>query len=256
MISDIDATLLLSEDVGAGTRRLHFAVPWKDYIPGQFVMVGVPGGGTFLRRPFALSRLNEGRAELCVKMLGGGSRGLSNLPLGASVKLLGLLGHGFTVPPEMRTAVFVAGGYGIATFIGFAERLRERGKRVCLYYGGRTSSDLFLVNEFERIGVEVHIATEDGSLGIKGVATRDLSGHLASLEHPVLFGCGPEGLLRAVARLGIGHHIPTEVSMDTYMACGIGVCLGCVCEHHDGDYVRACREGPVFDVHRFHWGDE
>ena len=252
-MKDILTRVEANEAMTEETFRMRFAVDWDSFAPGQFVMVEVPGNAVFLRRPFGIVSLKDGLAEVCCKIVGRGTAALSRLPVGAGIKVLGPCGRGFRVPTSMKTAVLIAGGYGIGPIFGLAERLRSEGQRVRVYYGAREKSHLLYLKELEVIGAELVLSTEDGSAGHKGFITAPLADELSSLEAPAIFACGPHGLLEAVAKIGLSRGVPTELSMEAMMACGIGVCQGCVCRDKDGNYVRTCREGPVFDAKELTW---
>ncbi len=247
-MKDIETTLISNEAIAERVFRLSVAVEWSEWTPGQFVMVEVPGSVVFLRRPFGIADVNEGQAQICYKVVGKGTEALSALEVGARLRVLGPLGKGFALPDEGKTAVLVAGGYGLAPLMGLARRLRAGGRAVVFYVGARSGSDLFLTDEIAACGIDLRIATDDGSSGEKGVVTDRLAREIASIAEPELFACGPDGMLRAIAEFSRAKDIPTQVSMESYMACGIGVCLGCACETASGEYVRTCREGPVFRV--------
>ncbi len=252
-MKDQRTTILLNEPLCERVHRLRFDVDWEAYTPGQFVMVRVPGETVFLRRPFGIARLEGGVAEICYKVVGRGTARLAELARGAAIDVLGPCGKGFALPAADTRAVLVAGGYGIAPLLGLAKQLREARRDVHLFYGGRGKDDFFCVDELRSMGVDLVLATEDGSAGERGLVTEVLATQLDAIVRPVLMACGPEGMVRAVARFGLERGIPTQVSLDAYMACGIGVCLGCVCETAAGEYVRTCREGPVFRAEELKW---
>jgi dihydroorotate dehydrogenase electron transfer subunit len=247
--TEIKGNLKIADEVW----RLRFPVDWATYDPGQFVMLSIPGTVTFLRRPFGIAHLKGGLAEICYKVVGKGTRALSQAPVGTAINVLGPCGRGYALPVKSETAVLVAGGYGIAPLCGLAHHLRQDKRTVRLYYGGKRKGDLFCLDELRQMGVDLRLTTEDGSIGEKGLVTGLLERELSSIEKPALFACGPKGLVEAVAGLGLASNLPTQVSMDTYMACGLGVCLGCVCQNAEGEYVRVCREGPVFEARELDW---
>lgn len=214
-------------------------------------MVSIPGDEVFLRRPFGIAGLREGQVDIFYKVVGRGTRALSNAKVDAAIDVLGPCGNGFKIPSEIKAAVLVAGGYGIAPLCGLAKRLR--GIDIHLYCGGKSQGDLFLVDEFTSAGAVVKLATEDGTAGERGMVTDLFERDLDSLKGCAIFACGPEGLLKKVAALSIINNIPAQISMEAYMACGIGVCQGCVCEDSSGEYVRVCREGPVFYANELKW---
>lgn len=252
-MKDLLTHIVLNEPMTETTNRLRVAVDWPSFDPGQFVMIDVPGNAVFLRRPFGIVGLDAGVAEICYKVVGKGTEALSVAPVGASISVLGPCGSGFKPPAKMKTALLVAGGYGIGPLFGLASALRRKGVEVRVFYGGRNEAHLLYLEELKRIGASLHPATEDGSLGHKGFVTELLEDGIKSAEVPALFACGPHGLLEETARIGISRNIPTQVSMEAYMACGLGVCQGCVCKDKDGGFVRTCSEGPVFDAAELAW---
>ncbi len=243
-----------NEPAGESAYRLRFPIDWNSYEPGQFVMVEIPGREVFLRRPFGIVRLEGGCAEILYKVVGPGTRALSMVPVGAELRVMGPCGKGFRLPEETSgTAVRVAGGYGIAPLYGLCERLVAMGRGAVVYYGAKSKSEFLCLGELKEIGVAVSLSTEDGSEGARGLITERLGDDIGAIDRPALYACGPEGLMRAVVKLAAEKGVPAQVSMEAYMACGIGVCMGCVCKDKDGNFVRACREGPVFDAKDLEW---
>jgi dihydroorotate dehydrogenase electron transfer subunit len=234
--------------------------------PGQFVMVR-PARGTdpLLRRPYSIFEIlkEAGRPSaisLLNKRVGTGTRMIFDLEPGERLPCLGPLGRPFTPLDPPAEAWLVAGGVGIAPFATLAEELRRRGTRTVLFYGARSAADLFCREPFERAGVELVLATEDGSLGVHGRITAPLMQALHALPSPAplkLYACGPGAMLRAVADLARAHGRPAEVSLEQVMGCGLGGCYSCVVQvkRDDGSphFVRSCLSGPVFDADRVVW---
>jgi len=242
--------IVLNEPMGLLAYRLRFEVDWDSYDPGQFVMVRVPGGEVFLRRPFGIADLRDGWAEVCYKVVGRGTKSLTRAAVGTEMGVTGPCGKGFEIPGSDKTAVLIAGGYGIGPLIGLCRKLS--GERV-IYYGAKSSDHFLYLDELEALGVRTVLATDDGSRGEKGVITKFLERDLGGIKGAALLACGPHGMLAAVAKLGIKKKIPTQVSTEEYMACGIGVCMGCVCKDRDGNFVRTCKDGPIFDAKELKW---
>ncbi len=245
--------IVLNEPLAFDAWRLRFAVDWSEYQPGQFVMVGIPGNAVFLRRPFGIAGLEQGVAEICYKIVGRGTTALTQARVGDPISITGPCGRGFEMPTPGQVAMLVAGGYGIGPILGLARKLVAAQHEVHLYYGAKTSKDLLYRSELAQCGAKVVLTTDDGSEGVKGFVTERLSQDLALKKTPALFACGPDGMLHAVAKLALANTIPAQVSTEAYMACGIGVCNGCVCTAHDGRFVRTCCEGPVFWVEQLKW---
>jgi len=230
--------------------------------PGQFVMLGLPSGSDpLLRRPYSIYRVGRpgtprDTCEVQYKVVGQGTARLAGLRPGESLRCLGPLGRGFRLPGPGRPAVLVAGGIGIAGLLHLAAALRDGGVPARLLFGCRTASELPLLEGFEQLGIPAELATEDGSRGVRGLVTALLDERLAREPGAEVFACGPHAMLRAVARQTAGR-VPCQVSMESHMACGFGVCLGCVVETAGGRgfdrYVRVGVEGPVFPAEELRW---
>lgn len=225
---------------------------------GQFVMIQTRAGSDpLLRRPMSLFRVlpgRPGRIQILYKVVGTGTRYLSQQPEGAVLATLGPLGNGFRLPAAGTRAVLVAGGIGVAIFPFLVETLRKgRGPSPALLYGGRSKRDLVALDFFRARRVATRLATEDGSAGTRGFVTRILEPLLAGrkpADRLELFVCGPTPMLKAVGALATGAGVPCQLALESQMPCGIGVCLGCVvpCPGDDRGPVfrRVCTEGPVF----------
>ena len=209
----------------------------------------------------------DGRAaglDLVYLAVGKLTRRLALLDAGARLEIWGPLGNGFP-PTETSHLVMVAGGIGQTPFLALAEEylgVRRYGdpmrrvplaEKVTLCYGARTAKHLACVDDFCRLGVEVHLSTEDGSAGHQGLVT-DLirPAILASARPSRMVCCGPEAMMRRSAEIARELGIPCQVSLESPMACGIGICFSCVAKVRDTedgwDYRRTCVEGPVFDA--------
>jgi dihydroorotate dehydrogenase electron transfer subunit len=233
--------------------------------PGQFVMIKAGlSAEPPLRRPFSILAVDPEREtfDLFVKAVGQGSRALCAMAPGDETLCLGPLGRPFTEPPAGTEALLVAGGYGVAPFRFLGQELRRSGGRARLFYGGRTAADLPLLERLLDLGLAVVPATEDGSRGERGRVTVPLEAHLDAAAGPMrLYACGPEAMMHAVARIADRRSLPAEVSLDPWMGCGIGTCLGCVVRVQGANEARwkyrcACTEGPVFDSATVVWPGE
>ena len=264
MPANRQAPLVRREALGGAYHLLTFQhrEASREARAGQFVMIKA---GTSaeppLRRPFSILSVDPERETftLFVKAVGEGTRALCAMREGELAQCLAPLGRAFTPPPAGTEAVMVAGGYGIAPFRLFSEELRRAGRSGRVFYGGRTVADLQLREGFEPLGVPLVPATEDGSLGARGRVTVPLEAHLDGRPGPLrLYACGPDAMLRAVARLAEARGLAAEVSLDPWMGCGIGTCLGCVVRMQGAGEERphyrcACTEGPVFDAREVVW---
>lgn len=233
--------------------------------PGQFVMIKAGlSAEPPLRRPFSVLSTDPERDSftLFVKAVGPGSHELSALPLGGLAQCLGPLGRPFSPPRAGEQALMVAGGYGIAPFLLMSRTLASAQQPGRVFYGGRGAGDVLLRQPFEALGVPLEVATEDGSLGFRGRVTEALARYLDGGPRPArLYACGPDAMLHAVARLAEERALPCQVSLDPWMGCGLGTCLGCVVFIQRGDEQRpryrcACTEGPVFEARQVVWHGE
>jgi dihydroorotate dehydrogenase electron transfer subunit len=193
------------------------------------------------------------------RVVGKGTAMLSALRENQAIDILGPLGKGFDLRDGDEEKLLVGGGVGLAPLHRLAAELAARGAAARLFAGGRTRGDLPCLADFERLGVKCHCATEDGSLGTQGFVTAVLNPYLDALAgRAALYACGPDGMLRAVAKIARERRLPCQVSLEGYMACGVGACLGCVTpgkahSPQTPDYRCVCAEGPVFESGELKW---
>ncbi len=254
-----EAIIREHREISGGYRLLEFesAGVAAAAQPGQFVHLRVPGlEGSVLRRPFSIYHAEAACFRILYKQVGRGTREMAALPAGRRVSLIGPLGNGFPAPPGGALPVLVAGGYGVAPLYFLATRIPRPG---VLFAGGRSAGDILCATEFQALGWEVRITTEDGSEGCKGRVTDALDPWLESRAphaNLVLYACGPDGLLRAVDTRATQHHIKGWISLDKHMGCGVGACLACVQRVHTAggtQWKRACKDGPVFESGEIFW---
>ncbi|HEY3355944.1 MAG TPA: dihydroorotate dehydrogenase electron transfer subunit [Polyangia bacterium] len=250
-----EATIKGREDLDPGyfVLRLGGCEALADAAPGQFVMVrGDWGRDPLLPRAVSLLAVGPaGEAALLLKQVGRGTALLGRLAPGTRVRVLGPLGTSFPAPRADRHDLLVAGGCGVPPLYMHAERAVQQGLagHVELFIGGRGGCDLPLLARFERLGVRVHVATEDGSRGLRGLVTDALQRRLVEVPAgATLLCCGPNAMLEAVARLARAKALPCLVSLEAGMACGLGACLGCAVPGRSRPYLYVCKDGPVFDA--------
>jgi dihydroorotate dehydrogenase electron transfer subunit len=206
-----------------------------------------------LPRAFSLMSVGpDGRAEILAKTVGRGTALLERALPGAEIDILGPLGTSFPEPRPDTTDLLVAGGVGLPPMFMQAALAAALGQvdRSEMIYGGRGAPDLVLLREMETMGLALFLTTQDGAAGDKGLVTRALEARLAYHRGKSLrvMGCGPNGMLWAVARLAREQNIPCFISLEEQMACGIGVCLGCAIPARSRPYRYVCSNGPVFDA--------
>jgi dihydroorotate dehydrogenase electron transfer subunit len=225
--------------------------------PGQFVMIRIPGASSpLLRRPFSIhrkwTRKNQSGFSLLYKVVGECTTNLSEMKEGQNLEVLGPLGNHFALLPKMKSLWLTAGGVGVAPLVFWADELREKGVDLSgsrVYLGGASKEDLLCADLFLAAGLDLVLATENGTRGIHGLVTKPMEKDLAEKAPDAIFACGPPGMLRAVAKLAQNAGTPCQVSIETLMACGMGACLGCAVESKNKTgYRHACKDGPVFEA--------
>ncbi|MGQ9651578.1 MAG: dihydroorotate dehydrogenase electron transfer subunit [Phycisphaerae bacterium] len=272
----------------------RFEAEFSDFppaVPGQFVQILCVdpmeenrSGGAFLRRPFSIGGLRRSgkRAFLSIthRVVGIGTRWLSQLAAGDRISFLGPLGRPFSIDPQRPAALLVGGGIGLPPLIWLAEALAQAGKQTIAFAGARAADLLPLTcvpgvpvsgakpslafKEFANHQVPTVVSTNDGSLGAMGLIVEHFERYLDGMtgsasESPVVYTCGPEKMLAAVAKTCEKRSIPCQVCMERMMGCGMGTCQSCVIRTYDQDdpegwrYSLCCTEGPVFDSRTIIW---
>lgn len=259
-MTDETTRVLEHTEIGGGYRYLVLAAPAiaAAVQPGQFVHVRVPAlEASALRRPFSVFDADAAAGTLTVlyKTVGRGTVRLNEAKVGDDMQVEGPLGHGFPATCA-GVAILVGGGYGVAPLHFLARRFVAAGIETRLFVGGRTAQDLLALDRFEKLGVAVGVATNDGSAGAKGFVTEPLDDALIALRDEgrrfELFACGPDGLLKAVAQRATGSGAKGWISMDRHMICGVGACYACIQRTVRGNS-RCCVEGPVFAAGDLVW---
>jgi dihydroorotate dehydrogenase electron transfer subunit len=235
--------------------------------PGQFVNVRVSESyDPLLRRPFSIHAVNpeRGTFSLLYDVVGRGTKLLMAMDVGDKVSVVGPLGSSFDVGEDPKAKhILVAGGCGAAPIHFLSDWIcKKHGcDKVTVLVGAKTEEAVLCEREFVAHGVKVEIATEDGSYGFKGLVTELLQTYL-SMPDIRVYSCGPTPMLRAVAKIVEAYNVAScQVSLESAMACGLGVCMGCVtkaCSGYDDDckdwrYSRVCTDGPVYDAKELVW---
>lgn len=258
------------------TYRVRFTCPEiaAGIVPGQFLMLRMAGlNDPLIGRPLALYDVTADASgqphflDVVYLVKGKFTTRLAQSRAGDRLTVWGPLGNGFS-PAPVEHLIMVAGGIGQTPFLvlgqeflgrrRFGDRTVTPAKQVTLCYGARTAEYLAGVEDFERAGVDVRLATDDGSRGHHGLVTHLLKQVLteASPNHRIVV-CGPEPMMAAVAKIAEDHRSACQVSLETPMACGIGICFTCVAKVRDADgswdYKRTCVEGPVFEASTIEW---
>lgn len=222
--------------------------------PGQFVEVRVGNDDSvdpLLARPISIFRINtaEGSISLLFKIVGRGTKLLASKAKGENITLWGPIGNGFSIPEGAKNIALIAGGIGMPPLFCLQEHLSSSPNppQITLFYGGRTGRDLLETDLWEKNRIPVKLATEDGSAGFKGFVTDLLVSEHQNNHYDFLVACGPAPMLAAVQKLASLTGLTGQISLESYMACGVGACLGCVCQTGKG-FRRVCVDGPVFSI--------
>ena len=215
--------------------------------PGQFLHIAVPG--MVLRRPISVCDVTDDCIRIVFRIKGDGTRRLSEAKKGDMLDVLGPLGNGFDIE-KGKTYAFVGGGIGVPPMLYSA----KRAQKAYAVLGFANKDAAILCGDFKAAGCELFIATEDGSLGVRGFVTEPLENIIDRVDG--VCACGPIPMLKAVAELCRKNGKPCQVSLEERMGCGIGACLVCACKTHgeNGDeYKHVCKNGPVFDAEEVAW---
>ena len=260
MPQDFVATVVASERVTPIYSLVTYAVPsaiLSDPAAGQFAMVRCSfSQDPLLRRPFSPVTWDARAGLTSFLILRGGpaTRWLADRQPGERVDMIGLMGTGFSLASSTRRALLVGGGVGIAPLLALAEQAIARGVSVTLLAGGASAAALVPPSRVPD-EVEYIVATADGSAGHCGFVTDLVPQYLDWADQ--VFACGPNPMFKSLAQV-MRQHAPVQLlppaqfSVEEYMACGLGVCMGCVTETRQGP-LRVCKEGPVFDWTRLTW---
>lgn len=228
----------------------------RDAAPGQFIMLEC-GGGAFLKRPMGISDANSnaGKISFIYQICGGGTHALAEQKIGCKLQIIGPLGNKFWVQKGTQSLALVGGGTGIGPLLFCAKKFHTDYPRISLYgfIGARTKDVLCGVNELRGLTQETHITTDDGSYQQKGAATDALVSFLEKKTVDQIISCGPTAMMKKTAEIARKRAIHCHVSLEEYMACGFGACLGCPCEIKNGGYKMICLDGPVFDAEKIVW---
>ncbi len=216
-------------------------------VPGQFISMYCQDGSRFLPRPISICEIGakESMLRVVYRVVGGGTEEFAKKKAGDTIDVVGPLGNGFS--KKEGKSILIGGGIGIPPMLALAKSLAGK---VSVVLGYR-DDNLFLKEDFEPYA-DVYISTEDGSVGTKGNVIDAIKENCLSAD--TIYACGPLPMLRGVKAFAVENNIAAQISMEEKMACGIGACLGCVCQSKDVDehsYVknkRVCKDGPVFDV--------
>ncbi|MFQ5951868.1 MAG: dihydroorotate dehydrogenase electron transfer subunit [Candidatus Omnitrophota bacterium] len=230
--------------------------------PGQFVSVKIQDEGTdpLLRIPLGVHQKTKKGINLLYKVVGPGTRLLSLRKKGEVISVLGPLGNGFDLGPLLKKknarAILVAGGHGVAPLYALAKAITKEKRPITVFIGACEAKHIVSAGKFRKLKAKVKTAAEKGECACVGYITEPLKEYLRKnkeqAKNSFIYACGPRPMLATVASEAKKSNIPAQVSLDAYMACGIGTCLGCAIETTAG-YKLVCKDGPVFDAQEIKW---
>ena len=211
--------------------------------PGQFINIALEG--LYLRRPISVCHYEEGQMTIIYKAVGKGTKQMAKMAPGEKLDVLCGLGNGFDVSKAAgKKAAVIGGGVGVPPMYGTARELIKNGVEVTAILGFGTKDMAFYIEEFKKLGAEVMVTTDDGTLGLKGFVTDALK----QTDCDYYFACGPQPMLRSLHRTGIEG----QLSFEERMGCGFGACMGCTVKVKGG-YKRICKDGPILDRDEVIW---
>lgn len=228
-------TILTNKPIAANVWCMQLAGETDGIFPGQFVNIRVEG--QFLRRPISVCDAQDGQLTIVYKIVGVGTKAMSEWVAGETVDVLTGLGSGYDLCKAGENPLLIGGGVGVPPMYMLARRLREQGKAVRVVLGFNSKEEVFYEEEFRALGCDVIVTTVDGSYGEKGFVTNAFDG-----KQSFYYTCGPLPMIKAVLN-ALGTE--GEVSMEERMGCGFGACMGCTIQTTKGPK-RVCKEGPVF----------
>ena len=250
--------LVVTENISLNTTnfliRLQSTEPLPQIVPGQFVNIEIENTSEiFLRRPFSIFEVDYSLnlISIIVKILGRGSKKLTEISIAEELSLIFPLGKGFTIPNKNDHILLIGGGSGVAPMLFLAKESGLNLNNVHLLLGARTYEDHINVDNYRQYG-NMYFTTEDGSLGEKGYVTQHsvFQNNISSFDK--IYACGPDAMMKAVAREAKKAKVFCEVSLENLMACGFGVCLCCI-EPTIKGILCVCTEGPVFNINDLKW---
>jgi dihydroorotate dehydrogenase electron transfer subunit len=233
---------------------LHSPQSISNILPGQFINVEIQETSTiFLRRPFSVLDVDYSAQtiSLLVKILGRGSKKLTEAKAGQTINAILPLGKSFTMPDQDDKILLIGGGSGVAPMLFLAKICGINPENVSILIGARSASDHIDISAYQKWG-NFYYTTEDGTFGEKGYVTNHSVFTDQLHRFTKIYTCGPDLMMKTIGRKAIEENIFCEVSLENMMACGFGVCLCCVEDTKTG-HKCVCSDGPVFNVKDLKW---
>jgi dihydroorotate dehydrogenase electron transfer subunit len=254
-LQQITASIASVRELGSAYFFIEACCPHiaKHARPGHFINVRC--GSVLLRRPLAVFSVDGSSIGIFFKAQGKGTSWLAQRRAGEEIDILGPLGKGLFDENNAKRVILVAGGVGLAPLYFYLKYNFHSGAKKILFYGARNANTIFFQNELIDMTDECFFVTEDGSLGEKGLVNEELRRYFLTYspqDGDLIMTCGPNAMIKEIISFAESENIPCQVSLESYMGCGCGVCLSCVIpaenpEQAGESYFRLCTEGPVVD---------
>ncbi len=242
-MKDTYFTLTENREIAKNTYLAKLTGDTDGMRPGQFVNIKLDG--LYLRRPISVCDIEGGTLTLIYKAVGEGTEKMARTVPGAKWLMLTALGNGYDTESSGSHPLLIGGGVGVPPLYYLAKKLISEGKEVSAILGFGSENEVFGKAEFTKLGVNVHITTVDGSVGIKGFVTDAMDG----IDYTYIYTCGPEPMLKAVYDKS---EVSGQYSFEERMGCGFGACMGCTCKTKYGNK-RICKDGPVLKKEEIIW---
>lgn len=238
--------IISNEHIALDTFKMVMSAPeafLKDFKAGQFIHMEVPGRNELiLRRPISVHSVSESTVTVIYKVLGEGTKRLSELKTHDSIDIMGPIGNGFPMDDKYKKIALIGGGLGCAPLMSAPATDSSKEYHAFLGFGGKDM--IYMTGDMENVCDSCAVSTDDGSFGFKGNSVQVLSEFLKDNSVDAIFACGPTPMMKGLVALNTG--IPTFLSLEERMGCGYGACLTCVCKTKNKGFERVCVDGPVF----------
>lgn len=254
------AKVLENNKIAPEHYRITLAAPKisREALPGQFIMAKCSDAtDPLLRRPVSFNRIDreKGTIDILFKVVGKGTRLLSEIEPGEDIDIIGPLGNGFKIDASRQIAVLAGGGAGIAPLLALAKEIAPKIKARYALIGANNINNVILEDDFKELGFEMVISTDDGTYGKKGLLTTvmlEIIGSKIEAANSFIYACGPRPMIKELESISTQYKIPCQLSLEEWMACGIGACNGCTVKTKKG-YKKVCSDGPIFNAGELLW---
>ncbi len=252
------AKLLKNDQLAEKYWKMRFLCPEiaKEAEPGQFIEVYFENSVKLFPRPFSIANSDGKHIDLIYKSIGSQTEIMTTWEIGETVQILGPLGNSFEIDDSVKSHILVGGGVGLAPMVFMSKVMKEKNMNFVFFSGGRDDNEYFPTLEDKN---NMYISTDNGSLGFYGNVVQNLENEISNLEKPaVIYACGPEKMCEALKYFADKHKLEVQISMETIMACGMGLCQGCAIKTYDNkgnDKISlVCKDGPVFKGNEINFG--